>query len=73
MIKKLDTYRGKIATYDPEQAGAGFLFLTRDVRITQTTWDLVRALGAADVKLYSSSGTILDRIASGEQLIGDPA
>jgi iron(III) transport system substrate-binding protein len=69
LSKKPDTYRGKIATYDPEQTGSGFLFLTRDVRITKTTWDMVRAFGAADIKLYSTTGTILDRIASGEHLI----
>ena len=41
--KKPDTYRGKIASYDPEQSGSGFLFITRDARITKTTWDMVRA------------------------------
>jgi iron(III) transport system substrate-binding protein len=64
-----DTYRGKIASYDPEQSGTGFLFITRDVRITKTTWDLVRAFGGAGIKLYSTTGTVLDRIASGEHLI----
>jgi iron(III) transport system substrate-binding protein len=67
--QKLDTYRGKIASYDPEQSGTGFLFITRDVRITKTTWDLVRAFGGAGIKLYSTTGTVLDRIASGEHLI----
>lgn len=69
LIKKPDTYRGKIASYDPEQSGSGFLFITRDARITQTTWDMVRAFGGAGVKLYSTTGTLLDRIASGEHLI----
>ena len=67
--KKPDIYRGKIASYDPEQSGSGFLFLTRDARVTKTTWDMVRAFGGADIKLYSTTGTVLDRIASGEHLI----
>lgn len=67
--KKPDIYRGKIASYDPEQSGSGFLFITRDARITKTTWDLVRAFGGAGIKLYSTTGTVLDRISSGEHLI----
>ena len=69
LIKKPDVYRGKIASYDPEQSGSGFLFITRDARITRTTWDMVRAFGGAGIKLYSTTGTVLDRIASGEHLI----
>ena len=67
--KKQDAYRGKIASYDPEQSGTGFLFITRDARITRTTWDMVRAFGGAGIKLYSTTGTVLDRISSGEHLI----
>jgi iron(III) transport system substrate-binding protein len=69
LTKKPDTYRGKIASYDPEQSGSGFLFITRDARITKTTWDMVRAFGGAGIKLYSTTGTVLDRISSGEHLI----
>jgi Transposase len=61
--------RGKIASYDPEQSGSGLLFITRDTRITKTTWDMVRAFGGAGVKPYSTTGTVLDRISSGEHLI----
>jgi iron(III) transport system substrate-binding protein len=69
LSKTPDAYRGKIASYDSEQSGAGFLFITRDARITKTTWDMVRAFGGAGVKLYSTTGTVLDRISSGEHLI----
>ena len=67
--RKPDIYRGKIATYDPEQSGTGFLFITRDAGITRMTWDMVRAFGGAGIKLYSTTGTVLDRISSGEHLI----
>ena len=69
LSRKPDTYRGKIASYDPEQSGAGFLFITRDAGITRTTWDMVRAFGSAGIKLYSTTGTVLDRISSGEHLM----
>jgi iron(III) transport system substrate-binding protein len=64
-----DDLKGKVATYDPERSGVGFLFITRDVEFTRTTWDLVRAMGQVGLKLYSSTGTMLDRIAAGEHLI----
>ena len=69
LSRKPDTYRGKIASYDPEQSGTGFLFITRDAQITRTTWDMIRAFGGAGIKLYSTTGTVLDRISSGEHLI----
>jgi iron(III) transport system substrate-binding protein len=62
-----DLLQGKVATYDPERSGTGFLFLTQDVEITRQTWDLVRALGLAGVKLYITSDAMLDRVSAGEQ------
>jgi iron(III) transport system substrate-binding protein len=70
LTDKRETYRGKIATYDPERSGAGFLFLTNDLLITTDTWRLARAFGQVGIKLYTYGHTILDRIASGEHLIG---
>ena len=69
LTAKPDAYQGKVATYDPERSGTGFLFLTQDVQITKSTWDLARAMGQVGVKLYSSSDAMLDRISSGEALI----
>jgi iron(III) transport system substrate-binding protein len=66
---KRDTYRGKIASYDPERSGSGFLFLTNDLLITADTWRLIRAFGQVGIKLYTYGHTVLDRIASGEHLI----
>lgn len=62
------TYRGKIAAYDPERSGTGYLFWNSDVRITAETWQLVRALGRTGPKLYSFAHTMLDRISNGDQL-----
>ena len=64
-----DTWKGKLAAYDPERSGAGFLFLTQDIQVTPRTWDLVRAMGQVGVKLYTSTGTMLDRVVAGEQVL----
>jgi iron(III) transport system substrate-binding protein len=63
-------YRGKVAMLNPERSGVGFLYITQDLQVTRSTWRLVRAMASADVQLHASSGAMLERIASGEQLIG---
>jgi iron(III) transport system substrate-binding protein len=69
LAAKPDAFKGKVATYDPERSGAGFLFITQDVEINQATWDLLRAMGQAGVKLYSTTSTMLDRVSAGDHLI----
>lgn len=63
-------YAGRVATYDPQRSGLGFLFATQDAQRSRDFWRLVRGLGASGVKLYSSSSAILERIADGRFLIG---
>lgn len=64
-------FQGKVTTYDIEKAGVGFLYLTADVQVNATlTWDLVKAMAASGVRLQSSSSTMMERISSGEQLMG---
>jgi len=59
-------FQGRIATYDPELSGTGLLCITQDVRVTPQTWKLVEAMARAGVKLYTSSGPMIDRVAAGE-------
>lgn len=61
-----DALKGKIATFDPEKSGSGFLFFSNDAKTANDTWDLVRAFGATDGKVYGSSGAIREKIVSGE-------
>ena len=61
---------GRVATYDVERSGLGFLFLARDLEHNRAIWDLVSAFGAAGVKLYSNSSAILDRVADGRFVLG---
>ena len=64
-------FQGKVTTFDVEKSGSGFLFLTEDAKTDPTlTWDIVRAMAATGVRLQSSSGTMMERISSGENLIG---
>jgi iron(III) transport system substrate-binding protein len=64
-------FGGKVTTYDIEKSGVGFNFLTQDAHVNpDVTWELVRAMGASRVKLQSSTGAMMERISSGENLIG---
>lgn len=65
-----DRVFGRVATYDIERAGLGFLFLARDEAHYRDTWALVRSMGAAGVKLYSNSSAILERVADGRFVLG---
>lgn len=65
-----DKFKGKVTTYDIEKSGAGFLFLSQDDRAGgKGAWDVVRAMGQSGVRLQSSTGTMMERVSSGENLI----
>ncbi|MCF3640032.1 ABC transporter substrate-binding protein [Rhizobium sp. TRM95111] len=61
---------GRIGTYDIERSGVGFLFMARDQEQFGDIWTVIRAMGAAGVKLYSTSSAILERVADGRFVLG---
>jgi iron(III) transport system substrate-binding protein len=64
-----DALKGKVATFDPEKSGMGFLWSTNDATQTKTFWDLAKAFGATQGKTYSSSGQMREKVISGEHTI----
>lgn len=66
----IDLLKGKVITQDPERIGSALLFVTRDLKYDKNFWNLAQSLGKTDVKLYTSSGTILERLTSGEASFG---
>jgi len=64
-----DELKGKVASFDPEKSGTGFFFATADLRHTSDFWDLVAAFGAAEGKVYGSSGAMREKLVAGEHLI----
>lgn len=65
-----DKVHGRIATYDIERSGVGFMFMARDQEQYPDIWSVIRSMGAAGVKLYSTSSAILERIADGRFVLG---
>ncbi|MDQ6620513.1 MAG: ABC transporter substrate-binding protein [Pseudomonadota bacterium] len=70
LTTKADKYNKKVTTYDAEKSGVGFMLVNQDAKLFPQFWDLVKVMGQRGVNLQSSTGTMMERIASGENLIG---
>ena len=68
--QKADKLKGKVTTYDIEKSGVGFMLITQDSKYNPKFWDFVKALGAVSPRFQSSSGTMMERISSGENVLG---
>ena len=67
---KADKLKGKVTTYDIEKSGVGFMLITQDSKYNPQFWEMVKALGAVGPRVQSSAGTMMERISSGENLLG---
>jgi two-component system sensor histidine kinase TctE len=65
-----DRFRGRVATYDIAVSGIGHLLASQDALISSNFWRLAAAFGRVDAKLSGSSPEMLDRIISGELILG---
>ena len=61
---------GKLTSYDPEKSGFGFMLMTQDEKYFPQFWELAAAFGHGTGRFYPSSGTMIERIMSGEHLLG---
>lgn len=66
----LPKFKDKVTTYDIEKSGVGFMFMTQDAAMNPQYPALANAFGTAKVRVQSSTGTMMERISSGENLIG---
>ncbi|MGZ5685180.1 MAG: ABC transporter substrate-binding protein [Usitatibacter sp.] len=67
---KVDKFKGKVTTYDIEKSGVGFMFVVQDTKYFPGMKDLERGFGATSYKVYSSTGNMLEKVSSGEHLLG---
>jgi iron(III) transport system substrate-binding protein len=70
LATKAEKFQGKVTTYDIEKSGVGFMLVNQDVRLDPQFWEFAKLLGQRNVKVQSSTGTMMERIGSGENLIG---
>jgi iron(III) transport system substrate-binding protein len=67
---KVDKFKGKVTTYDIEKSGVGFMFVVQDTKYFPAMKDIERGFGATSYKVYSSTGNMLEKVSSGEHLLG---
>jgi iron(III) transport system substrate-binding protein len=70
LTSKAEKYQNKVTAYDPEKSGVGFMLVNQDAKFYPKLWELVKAFGERSLKVQSSTGTMLERVSSGENLIG---
>jgi iron(III) transport system substrate-binding protein len=68
--QKADKLKGKVTTYDIEKSGVGFMLMAQDSKYIPNFPEFLKALGAVQPRVQSSAGTMMERISSGENLLG---
>lgn len=61
-----ERFTGRIATYDPNVSGLGFLFATQDSLQSDSYWRLMEIFGNLSAELSCCSSDMIDRVAEGE-------
>jgi iron(III) transport system substrate-binding protein len=67
---KADKFKGKVTTYDIEKSGVGFMFVVQDTKYFPAMKEMEKGFGASAYKVYSSTGNMLEKVSSGEHLLG---
>jgi iron(III) transport system substrate-binding protein len=67
---KPDKFKGKVTSFDIEKSGVGFMMVTQDVKYFPGMKDLEKGFGATSYKVYSSTGNMLEKVSSGEHILG---
>jgi iron(III) transport system substrate-binding protein len=67
---KADKFKGKVTTYDIEKSGVGFMFVVQDTKFFPDMKELEKGFGASSYRVYGSTGNMLEKVSSGEHLLG---
>ena len=68
--EKIQLFKGKVTMYDAEKSGVGFMLITQDFLNWPRFWELAAAFGKSEGKYYTSAGAMMEKVASGEHLLG---
>jgi iron(III) transport system substrate-binding protein len=65
-----DKYKNKVTTYDIEKSAVGFMLAVQDSRKNPKYFEFIREASKAGLVVQSSTGTMMERVSSGENLLG---
>ena len=68
LLENPDAFMGRVANYDIETSGIGFLTVAQDSKLFDTFWDVPKAFGAVDARFISGSGQMIESVGSGENV-----
>ena len=68
LLENPDAFMGRVANYDIETSGIGFLTVAQDSELLDTFWDVPKAFGTVQARFISGSGTMIESVGSGENV-----
>jgi iron(III) transport system substrate-binding protein len=69
LLAQAPRLRQRVATYDVERAGLGYLLAAQDGMASRRAWALVEALAACQAHLHADTHSMLESVASGNALL----
>lgn len=64
-----EQFDGRIASYDPQQAGVGYFLISQDSRQSESFWRLAEVMGRLNARLFCCSGKMIDELRAGRVTI----
>lgn len=65
-----DKFKSKVTTYDIEKSGLGFMLAVQDSKADPNYFADLAGMAKGGLTVQSSTGTMMERVSSGENLIG---
>ncbi|EPZ2459168.1 ABC transporter substrate-binding protein [Citrobacter youngae] len=67
---QVDKFKSKVTTYDIEKSGVGFMLSVLDYKADPNYFKTLADVAKGGLAVQSSTGTMMERVSSGENLIG---
>ncbi|MED5501095.1 MAG: ABC transporter substrate-binding protein, partial [Pseudomonadota bacterium] len=61
---------GRVVSYSPRKSGVGYTLFQQDARYTPRAWDLIAAMGAANINLETTTQRMLAGLSDGRYWLG---
>ncbi|MGJ0193634.1 ABC transporter substrate-binding protein [Pantoea sp. RRHST58] len=70
IASQTDKFKSKVTTYDIEKSGLGFMLSVQDSKADPHYFKTLSEVAKGGLAVQSSTGTMMERVSSGENLIG---